>query len=152
MFKKKKKLKLKKGSSLLEFSIILPGLCLILFAIITVAQLALARQSLEQALYFGARAASVCENYDAAKSQMTAVVQSTLDESTFGIDSSKAVIELEVVAGTTSTSNPSDITWEKGALLCCTVKIPLDGYITIGPDYMTSTMYVMLERPVNPVY
>lgn len=152
MFKKIKNIKLKKGSSLLEFSIILPGLCLILFAIITVAQLALARQSIEQALYFGARAASVCETYDTAKSQMTAVVQSTMEESTFGIDTSKIEVELEVVAGTTNTGNPSEITWEKGALLRCTIKVPLSGYMNIGPKYMTSTMYIMLERPVNPVY
>lgn len=146
-----KKIRTRRGTSLLEFAIILPALCLVMFAIITVAQLALCRQSVEEALYMSSRAASVCDDYDTAKAQMLSVARSTITATTFGVDEDEILVEIELVAGTSNTSG-SGIKWEKGALAKCTLTIPLDDYISFGPRTMSSTIYVMVERPAPTYY
>jgi len=153
---KLKKIKWKNGSSLLEFAIILPSVCMILFAFIMVAQLALCRQTLEHALYLSARAAVVCEDYNTAAQQMNSVAVATIRESTFGVDDNGISTSLTLVAGTTGNgatgSSANGITWEKGALAECSITVSLQKMLAIGPDSMSSKIYVMVERPVPTYY
>jgi len=149
--KNRKKIDPKKGTSLLEFAIILPALCLILFSIITIAQLALCRQAIEESLFMSSRAASVCEDYDTALYQMSAVAKNTISSSTFGIDENDIQVSIELVAGTSNAAG-GGIKWEKGALAKCTLTMPLNGLISFGPEYMSSTIYIMIERPAATYY
>lgn len=150
--RKFKKIKWKRGSSLLEFAIALPCICIILFSIIIIGQMLLCRQSLEHTVYLAGRAAVVCESYDEAVYQMNSVALSTIEESVFGIDDGEGVTtSLRLVAGTSGVggapSTVNGITWEKGALAEIKITVPLTKALRIGPDTMTSTIYIMVERP-----
>lgn len=149
---KLKKISAKKGSDVLGFAMILPALCIIIYSVIVIAQLCQCRQSLEYALYEGSRAAVICEDYDTAYNSMCNIVKSTLQNSTFGVDDDDIDVQLNLVAGTSSTPGSpgvGGIAWEKGALAECTVVIKIDKLLNIGGDTMTARIYVMVERPVR---
>lgn len=151
-----KKIKLKQGADMVEFAIVLPALCLLIFSIIVIAQLCLCRQTMQYALYNSSRAAVVCENYETAKITMENVAKSSMQTSTFGIDPSDVQVELTLVSGTIANagapSSNNNIAWEKGALAECKITVRLDKMMKIGPDTMTSTIYVMVERPATAAH
>ena len=147
-----KKISAKQGSDVLGFAMILPALCIIIYAVIVIAQLCQCRQTLEYALYEGSRAAVVCEDYDTAYIAMDNIVKSTLKNSTFGVEDDDIHVQLTLVAGTSSAggmSGAGGIAWEKGALAECTVTIKIDKLLDIGGDTMTARIYVMVERPAK---
>lgn len=145
------KIRWKKGSSLVEFALVLPALCMILFSIIVISQLVLCRQSLEHTAYLGARAAVVCDNYEDARYQLSTVVKESIKKSVFGVDDDGVVTSIALVAGTSGTtgsaSSSNGITWEKGALAEITVTVSMEKALSIGPDTMSTTLYIMVERP-----
>lgn len=145
----------KKGSSeLIGFALILPAIAVILFSVITVFQICLARQSLEHATYMAGRAAVVCDTYNAAVEQARMTARSSLVESTFHINQDDIRVSLELVGGTSSPTEGSRITWEKGALVKCTVSFPVNGVVALlGRDVtMDSCIYLMVERPARTYY
>ena len=154
MIKHTRKIRWKKGSSILEFSLVSPFIFVFILALVVIAQLSLCRISLENTAYHSARAAVVCEDYESAVYQMNTVAVSTIQASTFGISDDGIRTALNLVAGTTGAGNNggSNITWEKGALVECTITVDIDRLIAFGPDTMSTTVYVMVERPVATYY
>lgn len=148
-----KRIKLKQGNDMLGFAMILPALCIVIFAIIILAQLCLTRQTLEYALYTSSRAAVICEDYNTAYETMKTNAISTLQSNSFDIDAEDVECELNLVAGTTSTpgdpNSNNNITWEKGALAQCRITVHMKQKMNIGGDKMTATIYVMVERPAH---
>ena len=145
----------KKGSSeLIGFALILPCIGVILFSVITIFQICLARQTLEHAVYMAGRAAVVCETQQAALNQAVMTARSTLMESTMAIASDDIHVALELVGGTSSAAG-SGITWEKGALVKCTVSFPVNEILPLGnlaTQEMSGCIYLMVERPARTYY
>lgn len=148
---KLKKIENKKGGDILGFAMILPALCIMIFAIIVIAQLCICRQSIEYSNYSGSRAAVICDTYADATVALDSVAKSTLQSSSFGVKSSDVTTSIKLVAGTSA--NPGDmnasenIRWEKGSMAQCIVTVNIKKIFAIGPDTMQSVMFVMVERP-----
>lgn len=153
--KKLKDIRWNRGAAeLIGFALILPCIAIILFSVITIFQVCLARQTLEHTTYMAGRAAVVCETYQSALSQAQATARSTLADSTIGVNPEDVTVSLDLVGGT-SNATGSGITWEKGALVKCTVKIKIDEIMTLGSGSdgtMESTIYIMVERPARTYY
>lgn len=151
MHLKLKKIENRKGGDLLGFAMILPALCIMIFAIIVIAQLCICRQSIEYANYTASRAAVICDTYADASVAMDSVAKSTLQSSSFGVKSGDITTSLKLVAGTSA--NPGDtnvsenIKWEKGSMAQCIITVNIKKIFSIGPDTMQSVMFVMVERP-----
>lgn len=148
-----KKINWKKGSSeLIGFAMVIPLLAILMFTIINIMQLGLIRQTLEYTTYMSARAAVVCEDYNTALTQAETTAKMTLANSTYGVDPDQVQVHLEVVGGTSSTSG-SGITWEKGALLKCQIAVPINQLMDVlSSGAMSSTLYIMVERPAKTYY
>lgn len=148
-----RKINWKKGSSeLIGFAMVIPLLAILMFTIINIMQLGLVRQTLEYTTYMSARAAVVCEDYDTALTQAETTARMTLANSTYGVDPDQVQIHLELVGGTSST-NGSGITWEKGALLKVQVMVPINQLMdALTSGTMSSTLYIMVERPAKTYY
>lgn len=145
----------KKGSSeLIGFALILPAIAIILFSVITIFQICLARQSLEHATYMAGRAAVVCANINAGTEQARMAARNALTESTFQIEQDDIQVSLQLVGGTSSPTGGSGITWEKGALVKCQVTFPVNGVFALLNDdaVMDSCVYLMVERPARTYY
>lgn len=148
-----KKIERKKGGDILAFAMILPAICVIIGAIIVIAQLFLCRQSIEYANYFAANSAVICDNYADASVTMDSVAKSTLQASSFGIKSGDITTSVKLVAGTSATPGETNannnIRWEKGSMAQFIVTVNIKKILAIGPDTMQSVMFVMVQRPAT---
>lgn len=145
----KKKTSWRKGSSeLISMCIVLPVIFLLIFSVIGIIQMGLVRQTLEYTAYLSGRAAVVCETMDEAKTQAESAAKMTISQSTFGVDADSVSVDLELVGGTSSTDG-NGIKWEKGALLKCKVSVPAYNYISLSGATLSSTIYMMVERPAR---
>lgn len=148
-----KRIKRRQGSDVLAFAMILPALCILLYAIIVISQLCMCRNSIEYALYEGSRAAVISEDYDSAVVALENVAKSTLIGSTFGVEDSDIHVSIDLVAGTTDPieggAGIGNITWEKGAMAECSIEVKIHKLLNIGGETMTARMYVMVERPAR---
>lgn len=146
---KKEKVDWRRGSSeLISMAIVFPMIFMLIFAIIGVIQIGLVRQTLEYTAYLSGRAAVVCETEEQGKAEAISAARTALANSTFGIDVDEVDVELNLVGGTTSTES-AGITWEKGALLECKISVPAQQYYTFAHGSMSSTIYMMVERPAR---
>lgn len=152
-FPKRKQFDPKKGSEILEFAMVIPGLVMLIVMVVMIIQLGLVRNAAVYALDLSSRAAAICEDYETAYTAMDNVAKSTLSASTFGLTDEDIHCELELIAGTTATpgaaSSSGGITWEKGALAACTIEVNVKTFLNIGSPKMRVTMCVMVERPVR---
>lgn len=149
---KKKQIDWKKGSSeLISMAIVLPIIFMLIFSVIGIIQIGLIRQTLEYTTYLSGRAAVVCEDYNTALAQATSAAKMTMAESTFGANADEVTVKLELVGGTSSTTG-SGIEWEKGALLKCQVIVPAYEFLSFSHKDLTSTIYMMVERPAKTYY
>jgi len=154
LLKKLKAIRWNRGAAeLIGFTLILPCIVIVLFSVITIFQVCLARQTLEHATYMAGRAAVVCETQSSALHQAESTAKSTIASSTMGINPDNVTVNLTLVGGTSS-ANGSGITWEKGALVKCTVRAKVDEILPLGSGdgTMESTIYLMVERPARTYY
>ena len=148
----KRKVDWKNGSSeLISMAIVLPVIFLLIFSVIGIIQIGLIRQTLEYTTYLSGRAAVVCEDYNSALAQASSAAKMSIAESTFGTNVEEVSVKLELVGGTSSTTG-SGIEWEKGALLKCQVIVPAYEFLSSSHKDLTSTIYMMVERPAKTYY
>lgn len=147
--KLKRRINWRKGSAeLIGIALTLPVLCVLLLMIVGVIQSGIMRQSLEYTTYLSARAAVTCDSAEAASIQARNTAIMTLEDNTFGIDLEQVRVTVELVAGTSDVGG-SGITWEKGALAKCEITAPFKSIATFTEEQMTSTLYMMVERPAR---
>lgn len=134
----------KKGAEIAETIIALPALLLILAILLTIAQLTIAKMSLQQAAYNAGRAAVVCETFQDGKRVATAIAKEHVQAVGMGVKS-EADVDLDIRQITGDR-------WEKGVLIKCVVGarvhtlFPLEAFT--GSNYLTAEIVMMVERPV----
>lgn len=142
-----KRINWKKGSAeLIGFALVLPVLCALIMISLGIIQTGVMRQSIEYATYMSARSAVTCDTYSKAQEQAKSTAIANLSSSAKTADQAKVTVTL--VGGTSSTTG-SGITWEKGALAKVTITLPFKSIIDLKEHTMTSTMYMMVERPAK---
>lgn len=146
----------KGGAELIGIGLAMPVICLLLIMIVGIMQAGIMRQSLEYTTYMAARAAVTCETSTEAIEQARTTALMTIADSSFGIDVDAVTVSLQLVGGTTAaTSAKSELNgigWEKGALAKCTVQVPFRSLINFQDQIMSSTIYMMVERPAKTYY
>lgn len=148
-----RKIDWKRGSAeLIGIGLALPVLCVLLIMIVGIMQAGIMRQTMEYATYMAARAAVVCETQQAAQTEATTTAKMTLQDSSFGIDIDAVTVSVQLVGGTSSTTNGSQIEWEKGALAKCEISVPYRSLINFQDTTMNSIIYMMVERPAHTYY
>ncbi len=152
---KTKKIDWKKGGSeLISFALVMPFFCFMILMMVNILQRGIIRQSVEHAAYMSARAAVTCETVSDARTNAINTAQSTLANNSFSVAPEDVQVTLSLVAGSTSTANQtnkdetSNITWEKGALAKCEIKVPFTS-MTGQHDYISSVIFMMVEKPAR---
>jgi Flp pilus assembly protein TadG len=146
MLARLRKIKWERGSGeLLGFAIALPLILIVFCAIIMAAQLGLARQALEYALYTAGRAAVVQNDFPSARNAAEMVAGTELYSGTFGISGFE--IDIETVGGSYDASSGT-VRWEKGALVKVVVTIYVDTIAPFSDSVLSSEITMMVERPV----
>lgn len=145
--RKLKKIRWNSGNELLGFAIALPMILVVFCAIIMAAQLGLARQTTEYALYSAARAAVVQENLNDARNAAQTMAGATLDTGTIGVSGYN--IELETVAGSFDVASGL-VRWEKGALVKVVLTVEVNTIAPFQSSVLSSELIMMIERPATP--
>lgn len=151
----------RKGSAeMIGFALVLPALCILLLLSVGIIQTGLMRQMVEYSTYTAARAAVTCDiEYGTQGGGVPEPVveaarnaaKMTMQNSTFGIDADRIAVSVELVGGTSSAFG-GGITWEKGALAKCTLTVPFQAASSFEEKDMTSTIYIMVERPARTYF
>lgn len=142
----------KGGAELISIGLAMPIICMLIIMCVGIMQAGIVRQALEYATYMAARAAVTCDSQSDAVVQAASTAKMTMAGSSFGVDLDQMVVTVELVGGTSSATNGSGISWEKGALAKCRVTVPYRSLTTFTDETMSSAIYMMVEKPAHTYY
>ena len=131
------KKRLKKGSGeILGFVVCVPLLLWMILYIISIAQIALAREQLTYVAYAAGRAAVISETRDSAQANATAVASSSKNVSNY--------------EGLTVTIEGGETGWYKGVYVTVTAKCKVNTVIDFFGGEKECSIVMMVERPASP--
>lgn len=133
---------MKKGNGeLLGFVVCMPVFIFLLVLIISLTQIALAKEELEYVAYTSARSAVVAENFDDALTNAEAIVNEMARTSGYDNPSVEILInDVPVVRG-------SNVAWNKGVFIKVRVSFDVDAMVDFLDGPRSSSIVMMVERP-----
>lgn len=134
----------KRGSGeLLGFVICMPAFVWLLLYLVSLAQLAIAKEQLSYLTYSAGRAAVVAENYEDALKNANDVINASEDLSNYEYKTAEILINGSVPA------DPSNVAWSKGIFITVTVTCNVDLVLDFLDGERSANIVMMVERPAN---
>lgn len=132
----------KRGNGeLLGFAVCLPAFTFLLVLIVTIAQIALAKEHLEYCAYTAARSAVVAENFDDALDNANAIVEEMREQGGYSSAS------VQIIINGAEVSSGDSVAWNKGVFITVKVTFHVDTFIDSLSGDRSASIVMMVERP-----
>lgn len=129
------------NGELLGFVVCMPVFIFLLVLVVSLTQIALAKEFLEYAAYSSGRAAVVAENFDDAYANASAVIEELKNSG--GYSDAK----VEFIINGTSVVPGDNVAWNKGVFITVRATFYVDTMITWLAGERSASIVMMVERP-----